>query len=186
MFCPAICDDLSIVSRPKSRRQDLHSTHTARLVLSARQGHPRGRRSEISAFLSSRYPAPVLAAAVLAAEGVSFLLVGSAALWLHGEPIAVADADAAIEPGERNIRHLSEVLARLALRPRAVPPARDFPLLHLISVTTCYGRIDCLLERGRLDWQRLHRNSVTIPVADKGVLVAARADAWALRRQFKE
>jgi hypothetical protein len=33
------------------------------------------------------YPVPVLAAAILAAEGVSFLLVGSAALWLHGEPL---------------------------------------------------------------------------------------------------
>jgi hypothetical protein len=44
------------------------------------------------------YPVPVLAAAILAAEGVSFLLVGSAALWLHGEPIPVADADVVIEP----------------------------------------------------------------------------------------
>jgi hypothetical protein len=44
------------------------------------------------------YPAPVLAAAVLAAEGVSFLLVGSAALWLHGEPVTVADAGAVIDP----------------------------------------------------------------------------------------
>jgi hypothetical protein len=132
------------------------------------------------------YPAPVLAAAVLAAEDVSFLLVGSAALWLHGEPIAVADADVVIEPGERNIRHLNHVLARMALRPRAVPPPRDFPLLHLVTVTTPYGRIDCLLERGRLDWRRLHADSVTIPVADAGVLVAGRADARALRRQFKE
>jgi len=36
------------------------------------------------------YPVLVLAAAVLAAEGVSFLLVGSAVLWLHGQPIPVA------------------------------------------------------------------------------------------------
>ena len=47
------------------------------------------------------YPAPVLAAAILAAEGVSFLLVGSAALWLHGEAISVADADLVIEPAGR-------------------------------------------------------------------------------------
>jgi hypothetical protein len=129
---------------------------------------------------------PVLAAAVLAAEDVSFLLAGSAALWLHGEPIAVADADVVVEPGGQNLRRLGEALARMALRPREVPPARDFPLLHLVSVTTSYGRIDCLLERGRLDWQRLRQSSVMIPVADARVLVAARADAWALRRRFKE
>ena len=129
---------------------------------------------------------PVLAAAILTAEGVSFLLVGSAALWLHGEPVAVADADVVIEPVEQNLRRLGEVLAQLALRPRAVPPVRDFPLLHLVSVTTSYGRVDCLLERGRLDWQRLRQSSITIPVADAGVRVAAPADAWALRRQFKE
>jgi hypothetical protein len=132
------------------------------------------------------YPAPVLAAAILTAEGVSFLLVGSAALWLHGEPIAVGDADVVVEPGEQNLCRLGEVLAQLALRPRVVPPVRDFALQHLVSVTTSYGRVDCLLERGRLDWERLRRSSVTIPVADAGVRVAARADAWALRRRFKE
>jgi hypothetical protein len=131
------------------------------------------------------YPAPVLAAAVLAAEGVSFLLVGSAALWLHGEPVAPADADVVIEPDERNLRRLEAALAGLTPRPRAIPPARDFPLLHLVTAVTCYGRIDCLLERGRLDWDRLGRSSVVLPVADVGVLVAALADTRALRRRYK-
>ena len=134
---------------------------------------------------AGEYPVPVLAAAILTAEDVSFLLVGSAALWLHGEPITVGDTDAVIEPGEQNARRLSEAMAGMALRPGEVPPARDFPLLDLISVATSYGRVDCLLERGRLDWERLRQSSVTIPVADAGVLVAARADTWALRRQFK-
>jgi hypothetical protein len=153
----------------------------------------RGLRGDVSAGqfaggdrAAGEYPVPVLAAAILTAEHVSFLLVGSAALWLHGEPIAVGDADVVIEPGERNVRRLSEALADMALRPGAVPPVQDFPLLHLVSVTTSYGRVDCLLERGRLDWERLRQSSVTIPVADAGVLVAARADAWGLRRQFKE
>jgi hypothetical protein len=135
---------------------------------------------------AGEYPVPLLAAAILTAEDVSFLLVGSAALWLHGEPVSVGDADVVIEPGERNIRRLGEALAQMAVRPRAVPPVRDFPLLDLVSVTTSYGRVDCLLERGRLDWERLRQSSVTIPVADAGVLVAARSDARALRRQFKE
>ena len=112
-------------------------------------------------------------------------LVGSAALWLHGEPIAVGDADVVVEPVEQNLCRLGEVLAQLALRPRAVPPVRDLALLHLVSVTTSYGGVDCLLERGRLDWERLRKSAVTIAVADAGVRVAARADAWALRRRFK-
>jgi hypothetical protein len=140
----------------------------------------------VSANPAVDYPVPVLAAAVLAAEGVSFLLVGSAALWLHGQPIPVADADLVIEPSGRNLRRLGETLGQLALRPQAVPRARDFPFLHLVSVVTSYGRVDCLLERGRLDWQRLRRSAVPIPVADAAVLVAARADAVALRQRFGE
>lgn len=72
----------------------------------------------------------------------------------------------------------------MAIRPRAL--VRDFALLHFVSVTTSYGKVDCLLERGRLDWERLRQSADTIPVADAGVLVAACAEAWALRRQFKE
>ncbi len=147
---------------------------------------PRLGKSAGPARPAGTYPAPVLAAAILAAEDVSFLLIGSTALWLHGEPITVADADVVIEPDEQNLRLLGEALARLALRPRAIPRVQDFPLLHLVGVTTSYGRVDCLLERGRLDWERLHQSAVMIPVADAGVPVAARADAWALRRQFKE
>jgi len=131
------------------------------------------------------YPAPVLAAAVLAAQQVSFLLVGSAALWLHGEPVTVADADAVIDPGRHNLDVLAAALAGMALRPRTIPPVWDFPLLPLVQVDTCYGRIDCLLERGRLDWDRLRVSSARVPVADVSVRVAARADTSALRRRFK-
>lgn len=133
-----------------------------------------------------KFPLPVLAAAVLAAEGVSFLLVGSAALWLHGEPVTVADADLVVEPAEQNLRRLSEALAQLAVRPRALPRVRDLPLLDLVSVTTSFGQVDCLLERGRVDWARLRSSAARIPVAEAGVLTASRADAWALRRRFKE
>lgn len=70
-------------------------------------------------------PLAVLAAAVLTAEGVSLLLVGSAALWLRGEPVNVGDVDAVVEPGMDNLRRLHSALAGLALRPRNVPqPSR--------------------------------------------------------------
>jgi hypothetical protein len=148
--------------------------------------HPVPGKSAEAGRPGGKYPVPVLAAAILAAEGVSFLLVGSAALWLRGEPIAVGDADLVVEPDEQNLRRLGDALARLALGPRAVPRVWDFPLLDLVGVPTSYGRVDCLLERGRVDWVRLRQSSVRIPVADVGVLVASGADVRALRRQFKE
>lgn len=131
------------------------------------------------------YPVPVLAAAILAAEGVSFLLVGSAALWLHGEAISVADADVVIEPAEENLRRLADALAEFALRHQELPRVRALPWLNVLRVVTSYGIVDCLLERGRLDWQKLCQSAVRIPVADVDVPVAAQADVWALRRRFK-
>ncbi len=131
------------------------------------------------------YPAPVLAAAILAAEGASFVLVGSAALWLHGEQVTAQDADVVIEPGELSMDRLSQAVAELALRPQEIPRARALSRLSVLGVTTAYGRVDCLLERGRLDWERLRRSAARIPVADVSLLVASRADTWGLRRQFK-
>jgi hypothetical protein len=138
-----------------------------------------GRRGRLD------YPAPVLAAGILAAEGVSFLLVGSAALWLHGESISVGDADVVVEPGEENLHRLADALAEFAVRPQEVPRMRALPWLNVLRVLTSYGIVDCLLERGRLDWQKLCQSAVRIPVADVDVTVAAQADVWALRRRFK-
>jgi hypothetical protein len=132
------------------------------------------------------YPAGVLAAAVLATTGVSFLLVGSGALWLRGESIPVGDADVVIEPGDQNTRRARAALAELALQPQAVPQAARLTTLDIVTIMTSYGKIDCLLRRGRLDWDRLRRNSDVLLVAGAEVIVAAGSDVWNLRRQFKE
>jgi hypothetical protein len=131
-------------------------------------------------------PVVVLAAAVLAAERVSFVLVGSAALWLRGERVTVGDVDVVIEPGEANLRRLREALAGLAVRPGEVPPVHRLRDLSVTTVISSYGRVDCLLERGRRDWDQLRRDAGYVAVADAPVLVAAAADAWALRRRFKK
>jgi hypothetical protein len=145
--------------------------------------HP--SRTSQGAGAPARYPAGVLTAAVLAAEEVSFLLVGSAALWLRSEKIPVGDADAVIEPAEPNLARLRAALSGLAVRPRSVPSVARLRELSIASVDTSYGHLDCLLERGRQDWHRLRRNAEMIMVTDVGVLVASAADARALRRQFK-
>jgi hypothetical protein len=130
------------------------------------------------------FPSAVLGAAVLAAEEVSFVLVGSAALWLRGEIAGVADADAVIEPGERNIHRLRGALARIAIGP--VPSVGSLSGGSMVPVVTAYGKVDCLLERGRSDWGRLRRGAGFLLVADVPVLVASSTDAWNLRRRYKE
>lgn len=112
------------------------------------------------------------------------MLVGSAALWLRSEITTVADADAVIEPGEHNIRRLREALAGIAVGP--VPSLNSFLGGSVVPVMTAYGKVDCLLERGRRDWGRLCRAAGFLSVADVPILVAASADAWDLRRQYKE
>jgi hypothetical protein len=128
----------------------------------------------------------VLAAAVLAAEQVSFLLVGSAALRLRGEPIAVGDVDVVIEPSEPNLRQLREALLRLAIRPGEIPAVHRLRELSVATAITSYGRMDCLLERGRRDWNQLRQSAGYVTVADVPVLVASAADAWALRHRFRK
>jgi hypothetical protein len=132
------------------------------------------------------YPAGVLAAAVLATTGVSFLLVGSAALWLRGESIPVGDADVVIEPGDQNLRRARAALLDLALQPHTVPRPGRLALLDVVTIMTSYGKLDCLLRRGRVDWNRLVGNSDVLLVAGVRVTVAATSDAWHLRHRFKD
>ena len=139
-----------------------------------------------AAATRSGIPVVVLAAAVLAAEQVSFVLVGSAALWLRGEQIAVGDADVVIEPGEANLRRLHAAMAGLAVRPDEVPPVHRLRDLPVATAVTSYGRVDCLLERGRRDWDQLRQGAGYVAVADAQVLAASAGDAWALRRRFKK
>lgn len=132
------------------------------------------------------YPAGVLAAAVLATTGVSFVLVGSAALWLRGESIPVGDADVVIEPGEQNMQRTRTALADLALQPHTVPQTGRLAMVDIVTIMTSYGKIDCLLRRGRLDWERLRKNADVMLVAGAEVMVAASSDVWKLRCRFKD
>ena len=114
------------------------------------------------------------------------MLIGSAALWLRGESIPVGDADVVIEPGDQNLQEARAALADLALQPHAVPRPARLAMLDIVTIMTSYGKIDCLLQRGRLDWDRLLSNSDVMLVAGAEVTVAASSDTWNLRRRFKE
>ena len=93
---------------------------TATVIASRWDGRdvfPRGAAAgDGPAVAGSGLPVVVMAAAVLAADGVSLLLVGSAALWLRGEPVTVGDVDVVIESGSENLRRLHAALAGVAVR----------------------------------------------------------------------
>jgi hypothetical protein len=130
-------------------------------------------------------PTVVLLAAVLAAHGVSFVLVGSGALRLRGEDLPVADIDAAIEPDASNLCRLHKALTVLSVLRGPVPTPSAMGGLDVVSVLSSFGKLDSLLERGRLDWDHLRANASSFKVVDATVLVASAQDAWALRRAFK-
>lgn len=91
-----------------------------------------------------------------------------------------------VEPSEARLRRLHEVLAGLAIRPDTVPAVHRLRDLSVATVVTSYGRVDCMLERGRADWDQLRQGAGHVSVADAPVLVASADDAWALRRRFRK
>jgi hypothetical protein len=127
----------------------------------------------------------MLLAAILAAERVSFVLVGSAGLHLHGQRIRVHDVDAVPAPGRENLARLHQVLADLAIDER-LPALRSLATAHLVSVRTGYGTLDCLLERGRTDWDRLRAGARPFDVAGERVLAAGADDIRLLRSRYKD
>jgi hypothetical protein len=126
-----------------------------------------------------------LLAAVLAAEGVQFVLVGSTALWLQGEATSAGDVDVVPCPDAGNVTRLHDVLCAMAVRPLMVPPLRLMFILDVVSVRTSYGRLDCLLECGRRDSGWLRKGAHVIGVYDIDVITASVADTLAFRRAFK-
>src|SRR5262249_27813032 len=104
--------------QPRARRPGSHENDIKVRPVRARTG----AAGELMAD-KREIPDVVLAAGVLATSEVSFLLVGSAALWLRGEQLPIADVDAVVEPGEANLRRLHEALTALTIRPGPIPTA---------------------------------------------------------------
>ena len=136
--------------------------------------------------MTAQYGRALLAAAVLQAEGVACLVAGSTALLLHGANVPVGDLDIIIGPEGENVRLLYRVLYRVTSRRRGLPPISRWPEIDMVSAATSFGKIDCLLERGRAEWERFYSGSSVFLIADAPVRVVSKTDAWALRRCYKE
>jgi hypothetical protein len=146
---------------------------------------PSGLQVPVSRGYGDAVPAIMLLAAVLAAEDLSFVLVGSAGLYLHGQRIRVRDIDAVPAPDRASLERLQIVLRDLVVG-GPPPPLRSLATADLISVRTTYGRLDCLLERGRQDWGCLRAGARSFTVSGVPVLVAEAGEIRSMRARFKD
>jgi hypothetical protein len=129
---------------------------------------------------------PLLAAAVLAAGGADFVIVGSAGLRLHGLETPVHDLDVVPAPTDTAVQMLRRAIEALVPFDRwpTEPPVRSLPAI--IRTRTSYGLVDVLVERGRVAYQRLLGRSTKIKLLGVELTVASVADIEVLRRRFKE
>lgn len=67
-----------------------------------------------------------------------------------------------------------------------VPSVGRLQLAPVVSLSTSFGPVDLLLERGRIDHRDLSEGSALIEVAGTAVPVASAAAVLALRIRFKE
>jgi hypothetical protein len=144
-------------------------------VTLAPMGHPR----------ACDLPAPVLLAAVLAAEGLGFVVVGSAALFLRGFDLGVGDLDIVCDLDSDNLDLLCDTVGRYRLRPSTRPTAPALQAVDVWSAATIYGTLDVLIDRARKDGDSLREAAGPVRVSDVNVVVASADDAWALRHRFK-
>jgi hypothetical protein len=129
----------------------------------------------------------VEAAAVMVSCGVELVVVGGAALWLHGDPSKpLKDLDVVPAPDPANIERLVSCRQTLGAPTRTWPTAGRLLRCELVTVETSFGPIDILSQRGRDEYRSLRAAATLVPVLGEPVPVASPADVLRLKRQFKE
>jgi hypothetical protein len=123
-----------------------------------------------------------IAAAIASAHSVACVVVGSAALHMHGVDIEARDLDLVIAPAQANLDRLAHMLANWGVLQR--PSGRALREHDVITLESSYGPIDLLLRTGRERFAALRSNAVMKSVTDVRVAVASVVDCTALRREF--
>ncbi len=93
-------------------------------VLGPPVGHDIGVRPGAATSTVGEYRSLLCLAGLLAANRASFVLVGSPALRLQGEPLPVHDIDAVIDPAPNSLLNLHSALSEIALTPERLPSAK--------------------------------------------------------------
>lgn len=126
--------------------------------------------------------------AELAREGVSFCVVGSFALAVHGAPRASADIDVVPETSSENLARLAGVLERLgaSLEPGEAPArlsAAEIGAPGELKLYTELGLLHLLTDvEGVPPFGELARNALTIEVTGEEVTFCSRDDLIAMKR----
>lgn len=142
------------------------------------------RNSRVTVFRNA--PSVVmLPAAILAAGGVRFVVVGSAALWMDGVDTVVHDLDVVPDPAAANLKLLVSSLPCLGVLAGDLPVPGVLGSSAMMTFSTAYGIIDVLVERGREEYPTLARAATPVLVLGVPTAVASASDAWRLRHRFK-
>lgn len=97
---------------------------------------------------------------------------------------SVGDVDIVPDPDPENLDRALTTFAAISVRPMSIPPSTALACLDVVSVPTVYGKVDCLLERARIEYHSLLARSDPILVTDVPVAVAGIDDGWRLRHEF--
>ena len=124
-----------------------------------------------------------IAAALLAAWGVDFTIVGSCALVLHGVRTDCNDLDIVPDLAPENIARLYDALRQIATPP--VPSLRALSTQSVSSVDGPYGRVDVLADRARAEYESLTARESRCCVEGVEVRIAAIDDVLRLRALYK-
>jgi hypothetical protein len=124
--------------------------------------------------------------AVLADNGVRYVLVGGMAAVVHGSPYVTFDVDVVPERTEGNLRRLSDALRAMNARvwtsdePEGVPfghSARTLGESNVWNLVTDHGRLDVtFVPTGTRGFEDLARDAVPITVLGVPTVVASLAD----------
>ncbi len=128
----------------------------------------------------------MLPAAILAAGGVRFVVVGSAVLWMRCVDIVVHDLDLVPDPTAPNLQLLVDTLPGMGVLASDLPVSGVLETSALMAFSTAYGTVDVLVDRGRKEYRALADAATCTLVAGVPVALASSSDVNRLRRQFKE
>lgn len=125
-----------------------------------------------------------IAAALLAAYGVDFVVVGGCALLLLGLAPDCRDLDIVPDPAPGNTSRLCDALRELSTS--RSPGLKALSTQWLASADGPYGRIDVMAGRGRVEYDELASRSSVCRVEGVDVRVAAVDDVLRLKALYKE
>ena len=120
-------------------------------------------------------------AAILANQGIDYVVIGAMAAAVHGSIRATTDADALISAGVAKLKQLQRELKRVGLNADLRQGDRDDPIRALLAVTDKHrNRVDILAGLRGLDLDAFVR-AIEVPLYGSSLRVIGREDFIAMK-----